>query len=127
MPAIRVQIPQVSYWALYHLPSPDAQCALASELVSKLRVGGKAWFGGNMPSMALNIEFTPMTRPLWEDCFRTLYRKSWRSRNFSADIEMIEDLTLFRKMDGVMDGNNSHPGDYLFWPGTFSLLFTRRS
>merc|ERR1712216_772973 len=88
----------VSYWALYHLPSPDAQCALASELVSKLRVGGKAWFGGNMPSMALNIEFTPMTRALWEDCFRTLYSKAWRSRNFSADIEMIEDLTLFRKM-----------------------------
>ena len=113
----------VSYWSFYHLASAEKQCSLAGDLVSKLRVGGRAWFGGNMPSASLNIVFNPMDISAWEGCFERLAVTRWRSQNFTAEIEMVEDAALFR--DRSEDA--IHPGDYLFWPGTFSVLFMRLS
>ena len=76
-----------------------------------------------MPSASLNIVFNPMDISAWEGCFERLAVTRWRSQNFTAEIEMVEDAALFR--DRSEDA--IHPGDYLFWPGTFSVLFMRLS
>eukprot|EP00928_Gymnodinium_smaydae_P094116 TRINITY_DN7861_c0_g1_i1.p1 TRINITY_DN7861_c0_g1~~TRINITY_DN7861_c0_g1_i1.p1 ORF type:complete len:651 (-),score=74.86 TRINITY_DN7861_c0_g1_i1:4-1917(-) len=94
----------ITYWALYHLRDERTLCHVARQLVDKLRPGGRAWFGGNMPAPLLNIGHTPMTMNAWQRCLLGTHRGSARtirhdlSRSVAGgglEIEFIPDVELF--------------------------------
>lgn len=108
----------VSYWALYHLRPASSQCAVARQLVAKLRPGGKAWFGGNMPSPVIGISHEPLRRRQWLQCLRSVPQR-W---NFSFAVEFVPDLALFRSTAVDFGGIR---GDYLYYEPTYSTLVSR--
>jgi len=108
----------ISYWALYHLRSSSQQCALARQLITKLKPGGRAWFGGNVPSPALNIAHTVFTQKQWQRCLQGLAK----SHKLTLSVEFVSDLAMFRA-DTADFGTLR--GDYLFWQPTFSVLVDR--
>eukprot|EP00929_Paragymnodinium_shiwhaense_P105303 TRINITY_DN70253_c0_g1_i2.p1 TRINITY_DN70253_c0_g1~~TRINITY_DN70253_c0_g1_i2.p1 ORF type:complete len:503 (+),score=95.97 TRINITY_DN70253_c0_g1_i2:36-1544(+) len=77
----------ISYAALAHLTKGD-QCRVMTDLLGKLRIGGRLWFGWNAPEIFVNnteLETTRWMLPAddaWADCFRsameTDLRWSWR-------------------------------------------------
>merc|ERR1712226_743361 len=68
----------ISYAALMHLVSDD-QCEVVVELVGKVRIGGKLWFGWNTPNIN-NLEVI-MNRPevdrveFWNSCFSAAMKR----------------------------------------------------
>lgn len=72
----------ISYAALYHLPKAD-QCSTGIQLVSKLRHGGRAFFGWNRRDSMDNWE--------WKDCFRN----AQRDHGIIVEMDAMEDAYLF--------------------------------
>lgn len=108
----------ISYWALYHITPASRLCKVASQLVSKLRPGGRAWFGGNDPSEIMKITFTPFSENQWIKCLNSLSKKG-----FNFKVEFFEDVELFR----TETFSGSLPGDYLYFHPTYSTFVTRLS
>merc|ERR1712151_215498 len=70
-----------SFAAIYHLEKSD-QCATGLQLVEKLRIGGKAYFGWNQGTVMSNLE--------WNECFNV----EGRGR-VEVEIDAVEDAFLF--------------------------------
>lgn len=104
----------ISYAAIYHLSKED-QCSTGIQLVQKLRIGGKAWFGWNhLPNMS-QVD--------WMECFRGSQNEL--ASNEQADLgvrvflELLEDGFLFPPDANVV-------GDvFLYQYPAYSLLLTR--
>lgn len=117
----------VSYWSLYHLPSARVQCLVASQLLLKLKPGGRAWFGGNNPSPVLNINHREFSRGDWNRCLARLVKAR---KGIAFEAHFVMDGLLFRSFKPI----DKHPykpseeelrGDYLFLDPTYSALITR--
>lgn len=107
----------ISYAALYHL-SPIDQCTTAIQLVQKLRVGGRAWFGWN--------KMYSMDGWQWRTCLLNasavpgLPNQSMSDmEGMTVEFEVIEDGFLFPPSTAVA-GNH-----YLFQYPAFSVFLTR--
>lgn len=109
----------VSYWALYHIRPASKLCSVARQLVRKLRPGGRAWFGGNDPSLAVGIEFQAFSPRDWKTCMRSLSRSS----GMQLDLEFLLDKDLFFTPPAERDEKEEA---YLYLEPTFSVLVTRR-
>lgn len=113
----------ISYAALYHLTKAD-QCRTAVQLVEKLRVGGRAFFGWNHAPNMSNIE--------WIACFDEI-------QDIRADLarahgaESIIDEPIRIEMEAIEDGflfppdANSKSGKlhFLYQFPAYSVFLTR--
>eukprot|EP00928_Gymnodinium_smaydae_P065121 TRINITY_DN48302_c0_g1_i1.p1 TRINITY_DN48302_c0_g1~~TRINITY_DN48302_c0_g1_i1.p1 ORF type:complete len:546 (-),score=99.31 TRINITY_DN48302_c0_g1_i1:62-1699(-) len=113
----------LSYAALTHL-HPDDQCQVVTELVGKVRVGGRLWFGWNTPNI-LNfdklIDRAEIKREeFWNECFgnATRVQERWKSGIVAAAWETLTEAYMFP------DDFQNHD-TYLFWPPAYSLFVTR--
>eukprot|EP00929_Paragymnodinium_shiwhaense_P087128 TRINITY_DN47416_c0_g1_i1.p1 TRINITY_DN47416_c0_g1~~TRINITY_DN47416_c0_g1_i1.p1 ORF type:complete len:463 (-),score=56.26 TRINITY_DN47416_c0_g1_i1:49-1437(-) len=108
-----------SYAALYHLPKLD-QCRTGKQLISKLRVGGKAYFGWNQdPSMSHWEWRACLTEPervadLTADDIATI-------RSLDCHVEAVEDGFLFPPT------TTSAHKHYLYQYPAYSVFVTRRA
>eukprot|EP00928_Gymnodinium_smaydae_P067209 TRINITY_DN50151_c0_g1_i1.p1 TRINITY_DN50151_c0_g1~~TRINITY_DN50151_c0_g1_i1.p1 ORF type:complete len:479 (+),score=93.60 TRINITY_DN50151_c0_g1_i1:2-1438(+) len=94
----------ISYAAIYHLSKPD-QCSTGLQLIQKLRVGGKAYFGWNQGPNMSNLE--------WIECFR--------EGPVEVELDAIEDGFLFPpSTDKAVES-------FLFQYPAYSLFITRLS
>lgn len=109
----------ISYWALYH-HNVSTQCHLIRQLVRKLRPGGRAWFGGNVPSSAINIGNEPFRRRDWKRCLISLAQVG----GIPVSLDFMADAALFRRN---LFEIGPKPGDYLYFHPTYSVLLRRMS
>merc|ERR1712187_932022 len=85
----------ISYAALTHL-QPDDQCDVVVELIGKVRVGGKLWFGWNTPNIN-NLDVV-MNRPesdrveFWNSCFSAAMQR--HSRWVSGEVAVTWETEL---------------------------------
>mmetsp|Transcript_121771 Transcript_121771/g.315965 ORF Transcript_121771/g.315965 Transcript_121771/m.315965 type:complete len:499 (-) Transcript_121771:33-1529(-) len=107
----------IAYWALYHVRPASRLCGMAAQLVSKLRPGGRAWFGGNDPSLAANIGFQAFSQKDWTRCLGSLARR----KGLALEVEFAMDGDLFRSSLYTEEV----PGDYLYLKPTYSVFVTR--
>lgn len=114
----------ISYAALAHL-EPDDQCRVIADLVGKLRVGGRMWFGWNAPGIWLNDSsleqrwMFPAAKS-WRNCFARAARgyPRWRTGEVAALWEVEEEAFIF-------PSDASRVETYLYWPPAYSLFVTR--
>eukprot|EP00929_Paragymnodinium_shiwhaense_P075356 TRINITY_DN38520_c0_g1_i1.p1 TRINITY_DN38520_c0_g1~~TRINITY_DN38520_c0_g1_i1.p1 ORF type:complete len:541 (+),score=100.75 TRINITY_DN38520_c0_g1_i1:65-1624(+) len=113
----------ISYAALMHL-QPEDQCAVVTELVGKLRPGGKMWFGWNTP-MINNMDVVKTKAEadrehFWSECFtKALQADSrWRSGAVAVMWETELEANLF-------PDDYTRVETYLYWPPAYSLFVTR--
>eukprot|EP00929_Paragymnodinium_shiwhaense_P095541 TRINITY_DN56728_c0_g1_i1.p1 TRINITY_DN56728_c0_g1~~TRINITY_DN56728_c0_g1_i1.p1 ORF type:complete len:633 (+),score=105.30 TRINITY_DN56728_c0_g1_i1:96-1994(+) len=111
-----------SYWVLYHL-SREMQCRVARQLVQKLRVGGRAWFGGNCPSAAVGIAFVAMSEQNWKRCFL----QGASSSQGVLELEFVTDNALFGGGSRGLHTPMEVAGSYVLWPPVFSLIVWKRA
>lgn len=104
-----------SYWVLSHY-SRAQQCALARELLRKLRVGGRMWIGGNSPASQLDLNVSDMESDHWLACLRMAGKFS---------VEFVDDAWMFRNLQNGMSELGNLQGDYVFYPPTFSVVIRR--
>ncbi|CAJ1359682.1 unnamed protein product [Effrenium voratum] len=109
----------ISYWVLYH-HNTTSQCRVIQQLVRKLRPGGRAWFGGNIPSPAINISMHRFRRRDWLRCLKSTSSVG----GLPLTLDFIPDAALFR---GSLGQIGSLPGDYLHFPPTYSAIVRRVS
>jgi len=118
----------ISYAALMHL-QPDDQCAVVTELVGKVRVGGKLWFGWNDAGIyqnqtelqaLLDDEERNTKHDVWHRCFSEASKQHprWASGEIAVIWETVEEALLFP------DDMNAI-GIYLYYPPAYSLFVTR--
>lgn len=107
----------ISYAALYHMSKPD-QCHTGIQLLRKLRVGGRAWFGWNQAYSMGAWE--------WWRCFKNA---SSILDLAQSDVEAMSDMDV--EFQGIEDGFLFAPNPevagkhYLFQFPAFSVLLTR--
>lgn len=115
----------ISYAALSHIHPLD-QCAVVLDLIGKVRVGGKLWFGWNAPGIWVNASKETVAKMMlpadeaWSGCFSRApkARPAWASGGVRIVWETIEENFLFPdSMDRV--------DTYLYWPPAYSLFITR--
>lgn len=104
-----------SYWVLLHY-SRAQQCALAKELLRKLKVGGRMWVGGNSPASQLDLNGSDMDPDHWLGCLR-------RAGKFS--VEFVDDAWMFKSLPNGLEQLGDLKADYVFYPPTFSMIVTR--
>lgn len=118
----------ISYAALLHL-APADQCDIVTELVGKVRIGGRLWFGWNDPSIYYNeteiqeLEQDGRARAhdTWSRCFEAAARGAksrWASGEVVVVWETVEEQFLFPE-------DMSAIGIYLYTPPAYSLFVTR--
>eukprot|EP00928_Gymnodinium_smaydae_P099956 TRINITY_DN9686_c0_g1_i2.p1 TRINITY_DN9686_c0_g1~~TRINITY_DN9686_c0_g1_i2.p1 ORF type:complete len:555 (+),score=110.54 TRINITY_DN9686_c0_g1_i2:41-1666(+) len=118
----------ISYAALMHLEAQD-QCDVVVDLVGKVAVGGRLWFGWNEPGIhqnetelkaLLENETRVATHEEWRECFeRAAHRHPrWISGEINVAWETIEERFLFP------DDLNAI-AVYLYYPPAYSLFVTR--
>lgn len=107
----------ISYAALYHLPKTD-QCHAGIQLLRKLRVGGKAFFGWNKAYSMNAWEWRAclLNTSKWEDLPAEDIAAMEEMR---IDFQAIEDGFLFAPKSEVAEKH------YLYQYPAFSLLLTR--
>ena len=106
----------ISYGALHHLSPLSKLCGLVRQLLTKLRVGGRAWFGDNQP---WGITWaTSFGERQWLRCLRS----RWVPHNMSFDLTFVHDYALFRA--DIVDFGKL-PGDFLLHSPSFSAFVTR--
>merc|ERR1712203_319651 len=81
------------------------------------RPGGRAWFGGNDPSLAADIAFQAFSQKDWTRCLGSLARR----RGLALEVEFMMDGDLFRSNLFTEEV----AGDYLYLKPTYSVLVTR--
>ncbi|CAK8986740.1 unnamed protein product [Durusdinium trenchii] len=106
----------ISYWVLYH-HNATSQCHVVRQLVRKLRPGGRAWFGGNIPSQAINILSEPFRRRDWMRCLLPA-----RVGGVPVSLDFLPDATLFRNS---LNHLGQEAGDYLHFHPTYSVVIRR--
>merc|ERR1719215_1648981 len=88
-----------------HLEADD-QCDVVVDLVGKVRVGGRLWFGWNDPGINVNEtelrelvdnETRVATHDSWRDCFERAAagHRRWASGEISVAWETVEERFLF--------------------------------
>lgn len=113
----------LSYAALTHL-QPNDQCRVVTELVGKVRIGGRLWFGWNTPNIKNLDELAQRPESdreeFWNSCFGAALREEprWASGEVAAAWETEIEGHLFPD-----DFNNLET--YLFWPPAYSLFVVR--
>lgn len=107
----------IAYWALYHVRPASRLCSVAAQLISKLRPGGRAWFGGNDPSPATTIQFQAFSQEDWTRCLGSLAKR----KGLVLEVEFAMDGDLFRSSLHQEEVD----GDYLYLKPTYSVLVTR--
>merc|ERR1711879_246774 len=94
------------------------QCSVIRQLAMKLKLGGRAWFGGNSP---WGVSYgTHMKERLWVACLKALAK----AKKASFNLNFIHDRALFRA--DIQDFGEL-PGDFLYLQHTFSVFVTRRA
>eukprot|EP00931_Biecheleriopsis_adriatica_P032745 TRINITY_DN19067_c0_g1_i1.p1 TRINITY_DN19067_c0_g1~~TRINITY_DN19067_c0_g1_i1.p1 ORF type:complete len:500 (+),score=78.74 TRINITY_DN19067_c0_g1_i1:54-1502(+) len=107
----------ISYWVLYH-HNTTQQCRVVRQLVRKLRPGGRAWLGGNIPSNSLNIYAEPFRRRDWLRCLLSPALVG----GVPVALDFIPDAQLFSSSWGMIVDD---PGGYLYYSPTYSVLIRR--
>lgn len=118
----------ISYAALMHLAEED-RCDVVTELIEKVRIGGRLWFGWNDPGIyqdetelqaLLDNESRVPYHGEWGECFSEALRsrQRWMSGEVSVSWETIEERLLFPE-----DASNNYV--YLYYPPAYSLFVTR--
>lgn len=104
-----------SYASLYHMSRED-QCATGVQLVQKLRIGGKAFFGWNQYPVMNNWE--------WVACFqggREGANMDARSLGIEVEIRAVEDGFLFPPDARGLEGKHT----FLYQYPAYSIFITR--
>lgn len=113
----------LSYAALTHL-EPRDQCAVIVELVGKMRLGGRLWFGWNAPNIAEPevVHGKPEAKP--EEFWSTCFQEAAASLPRWASGEIVALWATELEADLFPDDITYH-STYLFWPPAYSLFVTR--
>mmetsp|Transcript_100432 Transcript_100432/g.323804 ORF Transcript_100432/g.323804 Transcript_100432/m.323804 type:complete len:270 (-) Transcript_100432:226-1035(-) len=113
----------LSYAALTHLEPAD-QCQVVAELVGKLRLGGRIWFGWNAPNIVEDEVLWAKPEydreKFWNSCFENAVQDLPRWQ--SGEVAAVWDTELEANM--FPDDMSRHES-YLFWPPAYSLFLTR--
>lgn len=114
----------ISYAALCHL-QPEDQCQVVTELVEKVRPGGRLWFGWNAPEIWKdNPEQEAMwmlpAKESWEACFASASEADgrWYKAGIAITFETVEEQWLF-------PDDKEAIGIYLYLQPAYSLFITR--
>merc|ERR1712113_1237940 len=106
-----------SYAALYHLSKAD-QCDTGIQLIQKLRVGGKAWWGWNQDYS--------MTHWEWRHCLLSPDSivdmpadVKASAKSFQIEFEAFEDAFIYAPSSKTADEN------YLYQYPAYTIFITR--
>jgi len=111
----------ISYAALYHL-SVDEQCNTGIQLVEKLRIGGRAFFGWNHVPVMNHWE--------WRACFRNSQEvrasfepeRAHEQQGVRVELEALEDYVVFPPENRAGEDGRT---PFLYQNPAYSIFITR--